>query len=167
MTTSVITKTYRTTLSRGSQGDSVKYLQVLLDKFYYNSHIATDAIFGSQTETFVKQFQTDCFITVDGIVGEQTWGYLEEVVPFTMIDHSTLHQGDQGSEVKYLQVRLNEYYGKAKNSSAYGRKLEADGIFGSLTLAMVKQFQEDYGLEVNGVADTKTWNALEQSDYDV
>ena len=37
---------------------------------------------------------------------------------------------------------------------------EADGIFGSKTLAAVRKFQQENILEVDGIVGEKTWGAL-------
>lgn len=167
MTTSSMTNTAHSTLSKGSYGDEVQHLQILLNNFYYNSQLIADAIFGSETEARVKLFQADCFIAVDGIAGSQTWSLLEAIVPFSRTNHSTVRRGSKGNEVKYLQARLNEYYRKAISSTAYETKIAVDGDFGSQTEAQVKQFQIDIGLAFDGIVGSRTWNALEQSDYDV
>ena len=57
----------------------------------------------------------------------------------------TLHLGDKGNDVKRLQTLL---------------KINADGIFGPVTLETVKEFQKVKGLEVDGVVGPKTWAAL-------
>jgi peptidoglycan hydrolase-like protein with peptidoglycan-binding domain len=146
-----------TTLQKGDTGEQVKYLQELLNNFY-GSVLTVDGIFGSKTEDFVKRFQAACSLTVDGIVGSQTWLELEQVKSRTGKPHPTLRNGDKGDEVKYLQVRLNGYY---------GAKLVVDGNFGAKTEALVKQFQGDRKLTVDGIVGSKTWSFLEQPNYDV
>lgn len=59
------------TLRRGSKGDAVKFLQERLSLMGYS--LVIDGEFGAKTEAAVKQFQTDCGLTVDGIVGPKTW----------------------------------------------------------------------------------------------
>ena len=60
------------TLRRGSQGDEVADLQMLLNsKFGYKLDI--DGDFGSKTESAVKDFQRKQGMTADGIVGPKTW----------------------------------------------------------------------------------------------
>ena len=57
------------TLKRGSKGDQVKQVQILLG-------IDADGIFGRKTEAAVKAFQAANGLKVDGIVGKQTWAAL-------------------------------------------------------------------------------------------
>ena len=62
-------------LSRGSQGSEVSAMQqglLTIGGFGLNPG-PVDGDFGSKTETAVRAFQTKTNITVDGIVGDQTW----------------------------------------------------------------------------------------------
>lgn len=60
------------TLRRGSQGDEVADLQMLLNS-KYGYKLDIDGDFGSKTESAVKDFQRKQGLTVDGIVGPKTW----------------------------------------------------------------------------------------------
>lgn len=62
-------------LRNGSKGDSVRALQVLLNGFGYSCGSA-DGVFGKNTETAVKKFQTKNKLSADGVVGAQTWAAL-------------------------------------------------------------------------------------------
>ncbi|MFB2980890.1 peptidoglycan-binding protein [Microseira sp. BLCC-F43] len=146
-----------TTLKKGATGEEVKHLQQLLNHFY-GSVLTVDGNFGSKTEDFVKRFQAACSLTVNGIVDSETWLNLEQIKSHTGKPHPTLRNGDKGDEVKYLQVRLNGHY---------GAKVVVDGNFGSKTEVLVKQFQADRKLTVDGIVGSKTWSFLEQPNYDV
>lgn len=67
----------------------------------------------------------------------------------------TLRKGSTGEYVTLLQTKLKN---KGYDLGKYG----VDGDFGSATLAAVKQFQRDNGLEVDGVVGKNTWAALEK-----
>jgi hypothetical protein len=64
-------------LSKGSKGESVKALQILLigNGFSCGSY-GTDGDFGSATDGAVRKFQKAKGIGVDGIVGKDTWSKL-------------------------------------------------------------------------------------------
>lgn len=59
-------------LKNGSRGENVKALQLLLNGLGYACGTA-DGIFGAKTLSAVKQFQSKNSLTVDGIVGANTW----------------------------------------------------------------------------------------------
>ncbi len=122
------------TQSIGNRGVDVKAIQLLLN-------IGADGIFGSGTETAVKNFQASRGLVADGIVGPNTWGAL---VP-------TLRSGSSGNAVKALQLQLNE-----KNRAG----LTVDGVFGSGTDAAVRNFQSHAGITADGVVGTTTWKNL-------
>lgn len=62
------------TLRYGSSGSDVKKLQEELNKNGYN--LAVDGQFGEKTQSAVQSYQKSKGLTVDGIVGTNTWGAL-------------------------------------------------------------------------------------------
>ena len=69
-------KIVRTTISLGSTGEGVEYLQRRLNGIG-SASLVVDGIFGVATEEAVKKFQKYYGLTVDGIVGPQSWATLE------------------------------------------------------------------------------------------
>lgn len=65
-------------LKNGSVGAYVKFLQQLLESNLYPVG-NIDGIFGSRTQTAVKNFQKDNNLQVDGIVGNNTWAKLVDL----------------------------------------------------------------------------------------
>lgn len=63
------------TISNGSTGSAVRALQTQLSSKYGYS-VTVDGIFGSGTESAVRNFQSRNGITSDGIAGPTTWQYL-------------------------------------------------------------------------------------------
>ena len=59
--------------------------------------------------------------------------------------------GSRGSEVRTIQDKLKRWGYYTGN---------VDGIYGSLTVSAVKKFQKKNGLAVDGIAGTKTLNAM-------
>ena len=60
------------TLKKGAQGNITKLLQEKLVKLGYNTN-GVDGIFGSGTYSAVREFQKTRGLSVDGIVGQNTW----------------------------------------------------------------------------------------------
>ena len=94
-------------------------------------------------------FQKQYGLTIDGIVGDQTWAVVDTIV------RTTLSVGSTGEDVEYLQRRLN--------GIGFG-SLVVDGIFGVATEEAVKKFQKYYGLTVDGIVGSQTWAKLESID---
>ena len=61
-------------ISYGSKGSDVTELQKLLNQNGYS--LSTDGIFGQKTQQAVKDYQEKNNLTVDGIVGTNTWAAL-------------------------------------------------------------------------------------------
>ena len=56
------------------RGDTGIWVYLVQDSLVYHGYqLTVDGIFGSQTETVVKQFQTAHGLVADGIVGKATW----------------------------------------------------------------------------------------------
>lgn len=132
--TRAFTSAFFPTQSVGNRGTDVKAIQYLLN-------ITADGVFGSGTETAVKNFQASRGLTADGIVGPATWGAL---VP-------TIRLGSSGNAVRALQNQLNEktYAG-----------LPLDGVFNSAVETAVRNYQSHAGLSVDGVVGPTTWKNL-------
>lgn len=74
-----------------------------------------------------------------------------------------IESGSTGTWVKTLQTDLNTDYNNHSFSNApfnFSPPLMADGIFGPMTTAAVKDYQSAKGLEVDGIVGPKTWHAL-------
>lgn len=70
------------------------------------------------------------------------------------VSKPTLKKGSKGQAVKELQEKL---ISMGYSCGFYG----ADGDFGSATLAAVKAFQKDHGLNADGIVGAKTYEALD------
>lgn len=134
------------TVRPGDQGDAVRRVQVTLTGIGHQPG-AADGVYGQATEQAVREYQSAIGTGVDGVVGPRTWGALAT----HHAAGATVRSGDAGTEVEYLQRGL-----KASD----GADLATDGIFGDQTLAAVRTYQDDRGLDVDGVAGPNTWQAL-------
>lgn len=131
-------------LRNGSQGNFVYLLQFILNQYGYN--LSVDGIFGTRTLNAVRGFQRNNSLSVDGLVGNNTWKTLLTLPPCPL-----LKQNSRGAYVTFLQQLLES------NLYPVGG---IDGIFGTRTLNAVRAFQQANGLTVDGIVGNNTWNAL-------
>ena len=107
------------TLRKGSTGEDVKTLQYLLKE--HGRDLLVDGDFGPATETEVRAHQTALSLTVDGVVGAETW-------KATVM---TRRNGDDGEAVKGIQSSL---------SAKHGISTVVDGDFGPGTDSSVRTY---------------------------
>ena len=129
-------------IKSGSKGEVVELVQRMLNEKGYACGSA-DGIFGTKTKNAVEKYQKAKGLSVDGIVGNNTYAKL-----FT---DCLLKRGSRGELVKALQTRLNEQGYKAG---------AADSIFGSNTEKAVKALQSAAGITADGKVGQNTWTAL-------
>ncbi len=167
-------------LEKGDQGPSIKHLQQKLKTAgFYQAPITQ--VYDTRTEEAVRRFQDAAGLDISGIAGSRTlqklesWGDTssedDHYYPsrFSAVSYETkkpsaessvtnkrhnsnfLKKGDEGSNVRALQEKLRVagfYYGNS------------NGIFGPITEEAVKQFQEAYNLDVDGVVGPETQQKL-------
>ena len=144
-------------LKLNSKGTDVRNLQQDLTTLgYYWAELTGN--FGAKTETAVKRFQEENGLTADGVAGTKTLNAVAAAVARkggTPASGSsagtTLKLNSQGTKVSQLQTDLKQlgyYYA------------EITGNFGERTEAAVKAFQKAKSLTADGVAGTKTLNAI-------
>jgi peptidoglycan hydrolase-like protein with peptidoglycan-binding domain len=123
---------------QGSVGENVRTVQYLLNA--HGSSLSVDGDFGPLTKAQVEQFQGNHGLSVDGIVGPQTW-------PALLI---TVSSGSNGPAVRAVQSQVDSRVDI----------LAIDGDFGPQTDAVVRSFQAATGLAVDGIVGPHTWNAF-------
>lgn len=135
---------------KGDAGEKVKDIQDVLNYLGYNAGVV-DGRFGPQTDKAVKAFQKDERITIDGIVGPNTFDAFEDAARPRR--PSTIKEGSRGKSVEVAQRLLN-YHGSNAGT--------VDGMFGSQTKASVKRFQRSKRIGVDGVVGPQTWTYLQK-----
>ncbi len=136
-------------LSMGAIGPHVTRLQRLLVMMKLLNYTEISGTFGPETVQAVKAFQQGKGLTVDGVVGPQTWGALP-ADPETPL----LKRGDTGAAVSGLQLGLKKY------SSTPGAATDpgpVDGAFGPHTENAVRAYQGERGVTVDGIVGDQTW----------
>lgn len=144
----------------GATGADVLYLQQRLRAWSYP--VATDGVFGSITDGYVRDFQQSQQLAVDGVVGPDTWSALDGTPSSTPAatpgggatpttgSRPTLRRGDAGPDVEYLQERLGDW----------GYSITVDGNFGPMTESSVRSLQSSNGLAADGIVGPATWSVL-------
>ncbi|AOM84249.1 C40 family peptidase [Salisediminibacterium beveridgei] len=146
-------------LRQGMQHEDVRELQVEL-RDLGKMQSSADSIFGPLTREAVIKFQSARGLTVDGIVGPETVGALQQNNESQVQTSSSsgdwdgntlLRQGDRGAKVSALQTSLQQdgHY----NSSI-------DGIFGPITAEAVRSLQRNASIAVDGIAGPQTYAAI-------
>ncbi len=153
---STVTSSSASGLKLGSTGAKVRDLQMDLTTLgYYWADITGN--FGSKTEAAVKNFQEKNNLKADGVAGTKTINAIAAAIArkggaaSSSASGTTLKLNSQGTAVSNLQTDLKQlgyYYA------------DITGNFGSKTEAAVKAFQKDKGLGDDGVAGSKTLNAI-------
>ena len=143
--------------SSSTDSNTIKSVQTMLKSLKYYSGEITGNV-GDKTKTAIKKFQKEYDLTADGVAGPLTIAKLESVYNdkggssvTTATSSSGLKLGSTGAKVRDLQQDLTTlgYYWA-----------DITGSFGSKTEAAVKNFQEKNNLTADGIAGTKTLNAV-------
>ena len=147
-------------LRRGDSGQAVRQLQRFLAAAGFSPG-AADGVLGPLTENSVKAFQRARGLTADGVVGPQTQKAVSTVsqmlgsLPALDPEGRIIRSGYRGQDVRYLQELL---------TIAGYNPGPIDGVFGPLSQAALRKFQDDYGsLTVDGKLGPNTRSAL--ADY--
>ena len=107
-----------------------------------------DGAFGGYTLEATEKFQTGAGLHATGVADRYTWA---RMFGAGRPAYTVLRRGSRGAEVRYLQELLTNA----------GYPVATDGVFGAATENAVKRFQEANGLEADGIAGARTWEALE------
>jgi peptidoglycan hydrolase-like protein with peptidoglycan-binding domain len=145
----------------GSRGASVVQVQTLLIRAGFRMVGGADGVFGSLTANALSSFQNSRDLPATAFVDEATAANLTEATADVNDDATVqpssspfvgLKYGSLGTDVKQLQSAL----------SAAGIRVRggADGVFGTATIAAVKEFQTLSGLSETGSVDEPTAKAL-------
>lgn len=132
-----------------------------------------DGVFGTATDAAVREFQRIFDLTVDGIIGKETWyriAYLyNSVKRLAELDSEgialeevrkqfseVLQEGNSGDEVRVIQYFL------AVVGTFYDTVpvIPVNGIFDAETAEAVRAFQRTVGVAEDGIVGEETWHEL-------
>ena len=164
---------YPGVLRNGSSGTAVRELQFYLYimSAYESSipSVSIDGQFGSSTEAAVRAYQRFAGLTVDGVVGRNTWDSLYgkasalrtsgPVVTLERLPYpgTPLTVGSESSAVLYYNVllqRIAYYFDSVENPPL-------SDLYSEETAAATRSVQELLDLPATGIVDAETWTAVE------
>ena len=157
------------TIRLNDRGEQVRTVQTRLKELgYYAGEIT--GIYNTATRDAVRAFQKKNGLTVDGVCGTNTQACLlgayalsatatatpeptaePTPAPTFQAPQSTVKQGSRGADATLLQQRLIDLgYLSGK----------ADGLFGTSSVAALREFQRQNGLDDDGAAGAATCQVL-------
>lgn len=131
-----------------NHGDPISWMKHFgdsMDKFRQRVQVRLGGTESSATAPVAKPKE-------DNTQKAETAQKAENKAESVVYDMKTLRVGSTGTQVKVLQWLLN-------HTTDYTSGV-VDGIFGTKTLAAVRQFQKAKGLTVDGIVGKKTWQKL-------
>ena len=165
-------------LRRGDYGEDVRTIQQQLNRIRRNYPAIplispVSDVFDAQTEAAVRSFQGIFNLDVDGVVGKATWYKIKEIWAGVKRLSDVLSEGITITEAqrKYPQVlRYGDRGGGVEVVQYYLAFLgfflpqlppiAVTGVFDAATRDAVYTFQNQRGLQVDGIVGRNTWNAL-------
>lgn len=165
-------------ISRGDRGENVSIIQTAINRISLNypsipKMYPVDGIFGEGTERSVIQFQKVFNLTPDGVVGRATWYKMvnlytgitrlseldsegQTIFGISLEYPDAISFGNEGEKVEILQFFLNVL----ASVNPFIPPVPATGKFDEETLNSVKAFQQNSGLDIDGVVGQQTWDAM-------
>jgi N-acetylmuramoyl-L-alanine amidase len=140
-------------IRRGDRGPAVIEINQILAELDLLTGGADE--YDDATERAVRSFQQTRGLSVDGLVGDETWRALD-AARWRLGARALYHAIPEplvGEDVRTLQERLLEM------GYDVGR---ADSIFGPNTARSVAQFQREVGLQPDGACGPQTMHALKR-----
>lgn len=144
----------RRTLKKGMEGADVKELQTLLIRCGFRCDMGEpDGVFGSKTDAAVRAYQKSRDLSVDGVVGPNTWASLDLEEPDDNEDAGFIPTGLMAEFIKYLIVQHSNRciyvwgaQGETEITEAWIRRMETSTSNANRAIAYWKeQLNNGYG----------------------
>ncbi|WP_167553052.1 peptidoglycan-binding protein [Evansella clarkii] len=136
-------------LKTGVYHPRVVDLKIMLEKLgYFISNRPTD-YYGPVTEAKVREFQKEHNLSVTGEIDTQTYRLIEELAA-----GNAFRSGDRHSRVIDLKIDLEKAGFKVSDNPT--------SLYGQITTQKVQEFQRAFSIPSHGIADSVTFNKLEE-----
>ena len=170
-------------LSEGDSGFDVELLQIKLNRISGNypgipKIYPQDGFFDANTTDAVRKFQEVFNLSVDGVVGRETWYKIQTIYNavkrlheinsegLSFADISTEYPGELEIGAVSSAVRVVQYYLNYIATFVPSVTPTAiDGIFGEKTRSSVISFQQTYGLVTDGRVDRSVFSKMQNVYY--
>jgi peptidoglycan hydrolase-like protein with peptidoglycan-binding domain len=174
--------------ARGRLVQQAQFLLNFISEFYPTiPAVLQNSSFTSDMTVAVREFQREFGLNPDGVIGPLTWRMMYnvywnirdriplpppngggtvvpplppqqptppgEIPPFP---GTIIRVGSRGADVERIQRCLNSVRSRFPTIG----QLNADGVFGPITEASVREFQRIFGLNTDGVVGPLTWGML-------
>lgn len=130
-------------------------------------HRPASRAFGVATRRAVKRFQRRHDLTVDGIVGAQTWRLIKRI---RARQRGARHAGaphhvrarHHATRHRATRHRRAHHVSRASRVKLVQRALHIvpDGVFGPITQAAVRRLQRRHRMKVTGIVGPKVWDRI-------
>ncbi len=135
-------------LRKGKHSEEAVILKENLNRLGFEVSMNYPTSFGPSTEKAVKEFQEYYSLSITGIGDTKTLAKIEETL------NSPLQRGKNNNETAVMKENLNLL--------GFSVGMSYPTSYGPSTEKTVKEFQEYYGLKVNGIGDSVTLAKLEE-----
>ena len=154
-------------LRPGSSGSEVARMQLYLNGLRDAAYptlirLVVDGRYGSGTASTVMQYQVLNGLSMDGLIGRNTWDAIVGEYN-TLVGGSAdtypgipLRPGSRSEDVRHMQLRLNEV---ARIYTGINTQT-VDGAYGDNMTHAVRRFQAQFGLPSDGILGENTWNKI-------
>ncbi|WP_146938584.1 peptidoglycan-binding protein, partial [Cerasibacillus quisquiliarum] len=139
-------KIYQSPLQKGKSHPKVAELKENLSRLGFGNFKGNNN-FGSLTEKHLKDFQRYYGLKVTGIADSRTLEKIAEIL------NSPFQEGKRHPDTIKLKENLNRL--------GFGN-IKVTDLYGSFTEKKVREFQEHYKLHVNGIADSRTLEKIDE-----
>ena len=149
------------------------YLNVLSSYYATIPFVDITGVYDEATRQSLIEFQKTMELPLTGIIDDATWDTINKTMlgifitlppyavslPRIAFPNIVYRRGTEGPGVVVIQEYL-AYISSVIPSITYVPYNLVDGVFGPITESAVITFQQEFGLDPDGVVDKDTWNTM-------